>query len=117
MSFSDGVNYISNGSIGWSHGLFMSAVWSGIIAGIGYLYWRDRRVGVLLGAVAFSHWVMDFLMHSNLPLFFDGSTTLGLGLENSGAGFLFITIVDLVILAIGIFVYFRARKKGRSIHA
>jgi len=51
-------------------------------------------------------------MHSNLPLFFDGSPLVGLGLENSGPGFLFITIFDLVILAAGIVIYFRARSAG-----
>jgi hypothetical protein len=69
-----------------------------------------EKVSILLGAVAFSHWVMDFLMHSNLPLFFEGSPMVGLGLENSGPGFLFITIFDLVFLAAGIFFYLRARK-------
>jgi hypothetical protein len=43
-------------------------------------------------------------------LFFDGSPHVGLGLENSGPGFLFITIFDLVILAAGIVIYFRSRK-------
>jgi membrane-bound metal-dependent hydrolase YbcI (DUF457 family) len=87
----------------------MSVVWSLIAAGIVYLVWRDRRVSLLLGAVVFSHWALDFLMHSNLPLFFYGSPLVGLGLENSGPGFIFITVFDLVILATGIAVYFRAR--------
>ena len=114
MSFSEGVRYLTHGSIPWSHGFFMSVVWSVVIAGIAYLVWRDNKVSALLGAVAFSHWIMDFLMHSNLPLFFEGSPLVGLGLENSGAGFLFITIFDLVFLAIGVFVYFRARRKDRN---
>ena len=112
MNFSEGVKYLTQGSIPWSHGFFMSMVWSAVIVGIAHLVWRDRRVSALLGAVAFSHWVLDFLMHSNLPLFLDGSPSVGLGLENSGPGFLFITIFDLVFLAAGIFIYFRARKKS-----
>lgn len=82
MSFKEGVSYFTQGSIPWSHGLFMSVVWSAVIAGIAYLYWQDRRVSALLAGVVFSHWALDFLMHSNLPLFFDGSPTLGFGLEN-----------------------------------
>ena len=109
-NFSEGVTYLTHGSIPWSHGFFVSLIWSAVIAGVAYLVWRDRKVSTLLGGVAFSHWVLDFLMHSNLPLFFEGSPMLGLGLENSGSGFLFITIFDLVILAAGIFVYFRTRK-------
>ena len=111
MNFTEGVRYLTHSSIPWSHGFFMSVVWSVTIAGIAYLVWRDRKLSALLGAVAFSHWVMDFLMHSNLPLFFDGSPLVGLGLENSGPGFLFITVFDLVFLAIGVFIYFRARNK------
>jgi len=110
-SFTEGVKYLTHGFVPWSHGFFMSVVWSAAIAGIAYLVWRDGKVGVLLGGVVFSHWMLDFLMHSNLPLFFDGSPLIGLGLENSGPGFLFITVFDLVFLATGIFVYFRARKR------
>lgn len=110
MSFADGVRYLSQGSVPWSHGFFMSVVWSAAIAGIAYLVWRNRKASALLGAVVFSHWLLDFLMHANLPLFFDGSPQVGLGLENSGPGFLFITIFDLAFLAVGILIYLRARK-------
>jgi len=109
MTFSEGVTYLAQGSIPFSHGFFMSVVWSALAAGIAQLFWRDRRVSLLLGLVVFSHWALDFLMHSNLPLFFDGSPVVGLGLENSGPGFITITIFDLVILAAGIVIYLRAR--------
>jgi len=115
MSFSEGVQYITHGSIPWSHGFFMSVVWSVMITGIAYLVWRNRKVSILLGAVTFSQWILDFLMHSNLPLFFEGSPSVGLGLENSGQGFLFITIFDLVFLTAGVFVYLRAKKKQKQI--
>jgi len=109
MNFSEGVTYIAQGSIPFSHGFFMSVVWSLAAAGIAHLVWRDRRISLLLGSVVFSHWALDFLMHSNLPLFFDGSPLVGLGLENSGAGFMAITIFDLVILALGIAIYLRTK--------
>lgn len=112
MNFTEGVRYLTPVSSPWSHGLFMSLIWSLLIGFAGFLIFKDRRSGLLLGAVAFSHWVLDFLMHSNLPLAFDGSPLVGLGLENSGPGFLFITIFDLVILGAGIFLYVRARKRG-----
>jgi membrane-bound metal-dependent hydrolase YbcI (DUF457 family) len=118
MDFNQGVRYLTQGSTPFSHGFFMSVVWSVIAAGIAYLFWKDRRISLLLGSVVFSHWVLDFLMHSNLPLFLEGSPLVGLGLENSGAGFIFITTLDLVILAAGIIIYFRARSTGgRSLHA
>jgi hypothetical protein len=112
MNFTEGVRYLPPVSNPWSHGLFMSAIWSVIAASIAYLFYRDRRTSIILGLVVFSHWVLDFLMHSNLPLFFDGSPQVGIGLENSGAGFLFMTIFDLAILAAGLVIYFRAGKKA-----
>ena len=112
MDFSQGVRYLTQGSVPWSHGLFMSVVWSVTAAVLAFLFWRDRRVSLLLGSVVFSHWALDFLMHSNLPLFFEGSPLVGLGLENSGPGFLLITIFDLVILAAGITIYLRTKSAG-----
>jgi hypothetical protein len=111
MDFDEGVRYSSTVPNPWSHGLFMSVVWSAMVAGIAFLAYRDRRAGVLLGGIALSHWALDFLMHSNLPIFFDGSPLVGLGLENSGMGLLFMTIFDLVILAVGVVIYFRAKSK------
>jgi hypothetical protein len=111
MSFSQGVRYLAPVSNPWSHGFFISVVWSLAAAMIGFLFYKDRRSGLLFGAVVFSHWALDFLMHSNLPLFFDGSPLVGLGLENSRPGFLFMTIFDLVILAAGIAIYLRAKKR------
>lgn len=110
-SFTEGVRYSSLVSNPWSHGLFMSVVWTALAAVVAQLVWRDRRSSLLIGAVVFSHWILDFLMHSNLPLFLEGSPTVGIGLENTGAGFLFMTIFDLIILIMGLVIYFRTRKR------
>ncbi len=58
-----------------------------------------------------SHWALDFLMHANLPLLFDGSPGVGLGLENTGPGLVLMTIVDLVLLAGGLAIYLRTRRR------
>jgi len=50
-------------------------------------------------------------MHSNLPLLFNGSPLVGLGLENTGAGFIFMTALDLVLSGVGIAIYLRYRKR------
>ena len=114
MDFNHGVKYLTPVSNPWSHGLFMSVVWSVTAAALAHLLFRDRRGSIPLGLVVFSHWILDFLMHSNLPLFFDGSPWVGLGLENSGPGFLFMTLFDLVLLAAGFAFYFRARRHAAS---
>ena len=111
MSFSRGVTYLAPVSTPWSHGLFMSVVWSLAAALIAFLVYRDRRPAGVIGLVVFSHWLLDFLMHSNLPLFFANLPRLGLGLENSGTGFILITIFDLVLIGTGIAIYLMKRKQ------
>jgi len=111
MDFNQGVKYLTPVSNPWSHGLFMSVIWAMIAAAIAFLFYRDRRTSGVIGLVVFSHWILDFLMHSNLPLFFGGSPQVGLSLENSGTGFLFMTVLDLLLLAAGITIYFMARKR------
>ena len=111
MDFNQGVKYLIPISNPWSHGLFMSMIWAMIAAAIAFLFYRDRRTSGVIWLVVFSHWLLDFLMHSNLPLFFDGSPQVGLGLENWGTGFLFMTFLDLLLLAAGIAIYFRTKKR------
>jgi hypothetical protein len=99
-------------ALAWSHGLFMSIVWSAIAAATGLLLYRDRTAGILLGLVVLSHWVLDFIAHSpDLPLLFNGSPLVGLGLENS---ILFGIILEFGMLAAGAGVYFFARKRDRA---
>jgi len=111
MSFTEGVRHLSSGSNPWSHGFFMSIVWSVAAAAIAYLFYRQRRTAGVIGLVVFSHWVLDFLMHSNLPLFFGESPLVGIGLENSGPGFIFMTALDLVLLTSAMAIYFITRKR------
>jgi len=111
MDFHQGVRHLTSLTNPRSHGLFMSIVWSVIAAVIALLIYRNQRTAEVIGLVVFSHWVLDFLMHSNLPLFFDNSPLLGLGLENSGPGFIFMTILDLVLLGGGIALYWITRKR------
>jgi membrane-bound metal-dependent hydrolase YbcI (DUF457 family) len=112
MDFSRGIHYLTSVSNPWSHGLFMSIVWSVTAAAIVFLCYRDRRTAGVVGLVVLSHWGLDFLMHSNLPLFFDGSPLLGLGLENSGPGLIFMTILDVILIAVGVVLYLTSRKRA-----
>ena len=98
-------------SIHWSHGLFMSIVWSLAGFGLAYLLTRDRRTSFVIGLLVFSHWLLDFVSHPmgmgrqlppDIPLFFAGSPKVGLGLYNSAAAAL---ITDFGLLFAGIAVY------------
>jgi hypothetical protein len=117
VSIADGIKIVSPGLIPWSHGLFMSLVWSALASGIAYLLLRDRRASGVIGLVLFSHWVLDFLVHlPDLPLLFAGSTTVGFSLWGSGAGLIFSGILDIGLLIGGLVVYFaRVKKKNNRI--
>ena len=107
-----GVRIVADGLIPWSHGLFMSVVWSLLAAGIAYLVWRDRQVSAIMGLVVFSHWVLDFIVHlPDLPLFLDGSRKVGLGVWGSGPGLIISGILEIGLLVGGIMVYYAWRKK------
>lgn len=107
-----GIRILTPGSVTWSHGLFMSVIWSALAAGIAYLFLRDRRASGMMGLVVFSHWVLDFIVHlPDLPVFFAGSPLLGLGLWGSGPGLIFSGILDIGLLIAGIIVYIIWRKR------
>lgn len=111
VDFSQGVKYLTPTTINpWSHGLFMSLVWASLAAAFALAYYRDRRTAFTIGLVVFSHWVLDLLMHSNLPILFGASPVVGLGLENSGPGLLFMTIFDILLVAVGMVLYFSSKR-------
>jgi hypothetical protein len=107
----EALDFSGASSLHWSHGLFMAVVWA--VAGfvVAFLLTRDRWTGLIIGLVVFSHWVLDFVSHPmgmgkelppNLPLLFEGSQRVGLGLYNSLAAAL---ITDFGLLAAGIAIY------------
>ena len=98
--------------IPWSHGLFMSVVWSLVAAAIMFLIYRERRASSIIGLVVLSHWALDFVVHPpELPLLFGGSPTVGLGLWTSGPGLVISGILELALLAGGISIYLVTRKR------
>ncbi len=98
-------------SLAWSHGLFMSVVWSVVTVATVFLVCRNRRTSITIGLLVFSHWVLDFVSHSrDLPLLFNGSPLVGLGLETSiPVGI----IMEFSMLAGGVAIYLLARKRNK----
>jgi hypothetical protein len=109
----------------WSHGLFMSVVWSLLAALLVARIYRSSRAGAVVGLLVFSHWVLDFVSHpipfssfswrtwqwsyghplpSDLPLLFSGSPKVGLGLYNSMSA-LQATVLELAMFLPGAAVY------------
>lgn len=121
FAISTGFTGIERAQIGnpWSHGLFMSVVWSVAFGLLANRLYRDYRAGVVVGSLVFSHWVLDFISHPipfssfswrswqwsygrplpcDLPLLFSNSPRVCLGLYNS------ISAVDATVLEFGMFV-------------
>jgi len=113
-----GIEGVKSG-IPWSHGLFMSVIWSVLAAILTSRIYRDRRAGAVVGLSVFSHWVLDFVSHpipfssfswrswqwsyghplpSDLPLLFSDSPKVGLGLYNT------ISAVEATALEFGLFI-------------
>ena len=96
----------------WSHGLFMSAVWSLLGGTVAYALYHDRRAGVIVAFAIFSHWLFDFVSHfHDLPLLFARTPLLGLGLESSVPIGL---AMEFTLLIIGLVIYFANRKRKTS---
>ena len=99
-------------SFPWSHGLFMSLVWSGLAALLCARLYRERRIGVVVGALVFSHWVLDWISHiPDLPLLFDGSPKVGLGLWNSPVGTMAVEFALFAAGAVVLLMSTRARDR------
>jgi hypothetical protein len=102
----DGISVIP-----WSHGLLMSIIWSLIVYGIAYGVSGSWRTGMALGLLVFSHWVLDFISHPmgmgeslppDLPLLFNNSPKVGLGLYSTMAGAM---ITEFALLIAGSAIY------------
>lgn len=84
----------------YSHSLLAVAFW-GALFGIGYALWRRRpRAGVLIAALALSHWFLDWITHRpDMPLGLGAGPRYGLGLWNSMAA---TVAVELGMFAVGL---------------
>ena len=107
------------GFIAWSHGLFMSVIWSLLAFAVGFIIFRNERfkTGLIIGLMVFGHWVLDFISHPmgfgktlppDMPLLFADSAKIGLGLYQTVPGAI---ITELVLFITGIVIYINYRKK------
>ena len=86
----------------WSHSLLTSVGWSGVVAVICHRVFKSWRIGVILGLLVLSHWVLDFITHRpDLPLW-PGGPVAGLGLWNSIPATI---VVEGGLFALGLWLY------------
>jgi hypothetical protein len=91
----------------YTHSLVGALVLSVIAGGLAWSRW-GRRAGVVIGGVAFSHWLLDLVVHrADLPLLpgnAGGFPELGFGLwRNPTAS----AIVELALVLVGAYLYHR----------
>jgi hypothetical protein len=95
----------------WSHGLLMALVWTALAGLVATRVGRSRRTGFFFALLVFSHWIVDFVTKpmigvfprdTGLPLLFEGSPTVGLGLYRwQGVA----NVVEYGSLAVGLALY------------
>jgi len=89
----------------YTHSLVGALALSALFGGLGALRW-GARAGVILGAVAFSHWPLDLLCHHHdMPLLPGQPGFLGFGLWSFPA---LSAAIELAIVLAGAFLYWRA---------
>ena len=67
----------------YSHSLVFALGWSALFGGVHFAFKRDGRAALVIGAVVFSHWVCDVIVHRpDMPVLPHGPY-LGLGIWNS----------------------------------
>ena len=90
----------------WTHSLLGALAWGLLFGAVVFLFRKDRREAILLGALVPSHWLLDLVAHRpDLPILPGMDTVLGFGLWNSFAGTL---VVELTLFAAGVVLYVRA---------
>ncbi|HEV7706085.1 MAG TPA: hypothetical protein VGO46_17440 [Gemmatimonadaceae bacterium] len=98
----------------YTHSLVAALVWS-VVGALAYqllAHPASTRSSIIVGAAVFSHWVLDFIVHTrDLPLY-DNHAKVGLGLWNAP---MFALALESLLLLGGIWWCFRenlSRAKG-----
>jgi hypothetical protein len=93
----------------YSHSLLTLAGWSVLVALLYRVFAGGAwRVAIIVGAIVWSHWWLDFVTHRpDLPISPGGDVRLGLGLWNSVPGTL---AVETLLFALGIMLYARTTR-------
>jgi hypothetical protein len=92
----------------WTHSLLGALVIAAVFGLVCAIPW-GRKIGAVMGAVVFSHWVLDLPMHHHdLPLLPGNAgqlPLLGFGLWSFPA---FSALLELALVALGAWLYWRA---------
>jgi membrane-bound metal-dependent hydrolase YbcI (DUF457 family) len=96
----------------YTHSLVGAVVLSAIFGLLARYRW-GRQVGLLLGAVAFSHWILDLIVHrADMPILPGDAgdlPKLGLGLWRNPAASI---LLEAALLVAGTYLYWRAASRN-----
>lgn len=91
-----------------SHSLLFALGWSVLFGLVYFFIIKNGKAALLIGALVFSHWVLDWITHRpDLPLSPFSDITTGLGLWNYKLASIF---VELILFIGGVYLYFRSTK-------
>ena len=97
--------------IPYSHSLLATLLWAGAIYALVRLLptraagsLRKGTVAIAMALAVFSHFVLDVIVESNLPLY-DDAARIGLGLGNNAVA---AYIIEGLILVVGLILYLRS---------
>jgi hypothetical protein len=98
----------------YTHSLLGALILSALFGG--FFAWRwGRRLGLLLGGVAFSHWVLDLIVHrADLPILpanAGGLPLLGFGLWKVPVASIGL---EAALLVVGVFLYWRTARSAAA---
>src|SRR5919106_3829027 len=92
----------------YTHSLVGAAILAALFGLVAAVPW-GRRIGIVLGAVVFSHWLLDLVVHrADMPILpgnLGGLPRLGFGLWRTPAAS---ALIELAIIAVGSYLYWRA---------
>ncbi len=94
-----------------THSLLGSAAWAAGFASVVWLWLKDRRYAILVGAVVLSHWFLDLLVHRPDLTLAGTPPKLGFGLWNT-------PMVEMpleLILTFGALAFYMSRTRGPAL--
>ncbi len=115
VDFLKGTTYLSPALFPWSHGLFMNLVWSLLAIIVSRIFIKDIKTSAIIGLMVFSHWFLDALGYSNIPIALEGSPLIGLGLINSGIGMWIGIGIEVALIITGIILSIKLVKDRNAL--
>ncbi len=94
----------------FSHGLMVALFWSALVFFVIWVLWKERvaavKVAGLMAIAVFSHFLIDGIVHMEMPIIGENSAKIGFGLWNN----LYIALgLEVLIVLFGLVIYFTAK--------